>query len=77
MQRKLAVTGRPFRLSPRSLCENTVTSVGSAPASFTLWRWRRADEPIAETELLCEYQKKGKNSLLDNDNNRLTVPRCF
>lgn len=43
-----------------SLCENTVTSVGSAPASFTLWRWRRADEPVAETELLCDYGKTGK-----------------
>lgn len=45
---------------PRSLSVNTVTPVKPAPVRFILWAWRRADGPIAETELLCDYGKTGK-----------------
>lgn len=53
------LVGGPSRLSLRSLYENTVIAVGSAAAGVWLRRRRRADEPAAEAEPLCDYGKTG------------------
>lgn len=56
----------------RSLCVNTVTPVGPGPVRFILCGWRRADGPIADSELLKgmtgDYGKAGERTPLSNSN---------